>query len=46
MAVGGKGFVWFARAQTDTPGKLAATRRRRGGGPVGESGLRAVRRAV
>ncbi len=24
MAVGGKGFVWFARAQTDTPGKLAA----------------------
>jgi ferritin-like metal-binding protein YciE len=24
MAVGGKGFVWFARLQPDTPGKLAA----------------------
>ena len=24
MAVGGKGFVLFARSQTDTPGKLAA----------------------
>ena len=26
MSIGGKGFVLFARAQPDTPGKLVATR--------------------